>query len=136
MCLSNLPGLRFRGRATIDADERIGNHENRDTRNPKKWYPDNFAVPPVPISSPSHDGRGAFDGNLLGNGEVASSDVGVDYEFSYFLAGLTFRDIRQDLMEVLDLCFTPRLSNDASILVEASEFEVACEGGQPDKGRS
>ena len=36
MCLSNLPGLRFRGRATIDADERIGNHENRDTRNPKK----------------------------------------------------------------------------------------------------
>ena len=115
---------------------RIENNENRDTRNLKKRYPDNFAVPLVPISSLSYDGRGAFDGNFLGNGEVASSDVRVDYEFSYSLASLTFRDIRQDLMEVLDLCFTPRLSNDASILVEASEFEVACEGGQPDKGRS
>ena len=120
----------------ISPREIVENHETRDTRNPKKRYPDNFAVPLVPISSPSHDGRGAFDGNLLGNGEVAPSDVRADYEFSHFLAGLTFGDIRQDLMEVLDLCFAPRLSNDTSILVEAAEFEVACKGGQPNKGRS
>ena len=99
-------------------------------------YPHNFTVPFVPISSTSDNGRGAFDGNLLGNGEGTPSDVRVDHELPHLFAGHALRDIRQDLMKVLDFCFTPSLSNDTSIFLQASEFEVAHKGGQPDEGSS
>ena len=99
-------------------------------------YPHNFAVPFVPISSASDNGRRAFDGNLLGNSEGTPSDVRVDHELSDLFAGHALRNIRQDLVKVLDFCFTPGLSNDTSIFLQASEFEVTHKGGQPDEGSS
>ena len=83
------------------------------------------AIPRVAIAALGEDRRVALQGCVLGGADGSSSHISCDDEVAHALRRLAHGDARQDLVEELQFYASIFIGDNASILPQDPELEVA-----------